>query len=209
MLVDTNGFLLHLLVHEANIQDHQGGKLLLEPLQGVFPHLELIWADSAYEKGNFEAWVKERFGWDVEIVKHWWTGCAMSGWLLDKNRQPFPPASMSSNGVGSWRTPNHNTPETVRLTEPTPCPMLGMSGLLNLLTWVEHRQLAQTSQHEEGGVPCPVPPPTRLPPARFQTSHRSVGGSAAGQSEASPLAVKPLARTSAGAKPRTRQGGRR
>jgi putative transposase len=74
LLVDTKGFIMQLLVHEANIQDHQGGKLLLEPLQGVFPRLKLIWADSAYEKGNFEAWVKEHFGWDVEIVKHWWTG---------------------------------------------------------------------------------------------------------------------------------------
>ena len=32
--------------------------------------------------------------------------------------------------------------------------------------------MAQASQHEEGGVPCPVPHPTRLPPARFQASHR-------------------------------------
>jgi len=111
--------------------------------------------------------------------------------------------------VGWWRRPNHGTPETLRLTEPTPCPMLDISGLLNLLTWVEHRQLAQASQHEEGGVPCPVPHPTRLPPARFQTSHRSVGGSATGQSSAAPLATEPSARTSARAKPRTEQGGRR
>jgi hypothetical protein len=50
----------------------------------------------------------------------------------------------------------------VAVYTPTPHPKLGMSGLLNLLTWVEHRQLAQASQHEEGGVPCPVPYPTRL-----------------------------------------------
>ena len=42
--------------------------------------------------------------------------------------------------------------------------MLGISGLLQLLTWVEHRQLAQASPHEEGGVPCSVPHLTRLPP---------------------------------------------
>ena len=65
---------------------------------------------------------------------------------------------------GWWRTPNHNTPETLRLTEPTSYPMLGISGLLNLLTWVEHRQLAPASPQEEGGVPCPVPHSTRLPP---------------------------------------------
>jgi putative transposase len=46
LLVDTNGFLLHVLVHEANIQDYHGGKLLLAPLKNCFPRLKLIWADS-------------------------------------------------------------------------------------------------------------------------------------------------------------------
>ena len=45
--------MLHVLVHEANIQDHNGGKLLLAPLRGCFPRLKLIWADSAYKKGGF------------------------------------------------------------------------------------------------------------------------------------------------------------
>src|SRR2546421_1759037 len=93
------------------------------------------------------------------------------------------------------RTPNYNTPETLRLTEPTPRPMLGISGLLQLLTWVEHRQAVQASQHEEGGVPCPIPHPTRLPPAQFQASNRLVGGSTPGQSSAAPLAAELSART--------------
>jgi len=66
--------ILHVLVHEANIQDHAGGKLLLEPLIGCFPRLGLIWADSAYKKGGFVEWVKEMLGWEVEIVEHPWTG---------------------------------------------------------------------------------------------------------------------------------------
>jgi putative transposase len=74
LLVDTNGLLMHVLVHEANIQDHNGGKLLLTPLKGIFPRLKLIWADSAYKKGGFVAWVKEILGWDVEIVEHPWSG---------------------------------------------------------------------------------------------------------------------------------------
>jgi hypothetical protein len=49
------------------------------------------------------------------------------------------------------------------LLDQLPDPMLGINGLLNLLTWVKHRQLAQASQHEEGGVPCPISYPTRLP----------------------------------------------
>ncbi len=36
ILVDTTGMILQVLVHEADIQDHAGGKLLLEPLGGCF-----------------------------------------------------------------------------------------------------------------------------------------------------------------------------
>jgi putative transposase len=59
LLVDTVGLILLVLVHEANIQDQEGGKLLLEPLGGLFPRLKLIWADSAYKKGGFVQWVKQ------------------------------------------------------------------------------------------------------------------------------------------------------
>jgi putative transposase len=31
LLVNTTGLILHVLVHEANIQDYRGGKLLLAP----------------------------------------------------------------------------------------------------------------------------------------------------------------------------------
>jgi hypothetical protein len=111
--------------------------------------------------------------------------------------------------AGWWRRPNHNAPETLQLTAPTPRPMLGISGLLQLLTWVEHRQAVQASEHEEGGVPCPIPHPTRLPPARLQANQQSVGGSAPDQSSAAPLAAESPARTPGGTKPRTKQGGRR
>ena len=74
LLVDTMGLILHVLVHEANLQDHHGGKLLLAPLRGCFPRLQLIWADSAYKKGGFCEWVKTTLGWDVEIVEHPWSG---------------------------------------------------------------------------------------------------------------------------------------
>jgi transposase len=73
--------ILHVLVHEAKIGDHEGGKRLLEALKGCFPRLGLIWADSAYKKGGFIEWVKERLGWDVEIVEHPWSGLRGSGLL--------------------------------------------------------------------------------------------------------------------------------
>ena len=62
------------MCHEASIQDYNGGKLLLAPLRGCFPRLELIWADSGYNKGGFVEWVKATFGWEVEIVEHPWSG---------------------------------------------------------------------------------------------------------------------------------------
>jgi putative transposase len=74
LLVDTTGLIVGVLVHEANIQDHHGGKSLLGPLSGCLPRLKLIWADSAYKKGGFVEWVKETLGWDVEIVEHPWSG---------------------------------------------------------------------------------------------------------------------------------------
>ena len=70
VLVDTNGWLMHVLVHAANIQDERGGKRLLAPLQGVFPRLELIWAASGSKKEGFCEWVKAELGWDVEMVAH-------------------------------------------------------------------------------------------------------------------------------------------
>lgn len=62
LLVDTTGLILHVLVHEANIQEHAGGRQLLHPLPGRFPRLTLIWADSAYHKGGFVEWGKRDVG---------------------------------------------------------------------------------------------------------------------------------------------------
>src|SRR5260370_28585845 len=65
--VDTNGLILHVLVHEANIQDYRGGKHLLAPLKGVFPRLKLIWAGSSYKKAGFGEWSNAELGCDGEV----------------------------------------------------------------------------------------------------------------------------------------------
>jgi putative transposase len=66
--------ILHVLVHEANIQDDYGGRFLLGLLKERFPRLKHIWADSGYHKTGFVEWVKETLGWEVEIVEHPWSG---------------------------------------------------------------------------------------------------------------------------------------
>jgi len=62
------GLLLAVVVHEANIQDRDGAKLVLERLKGRFARLTLIWADGGYA-GKLIDWVKDFASWTLEIVK--------------------------------------------------------------------------------------------------------------------------------------------
>ena len=98
MLVDTQGFLLKVVVSAANVQDRDGGRLVVQAL-GLFgpalPRLTQVWADAAYS-GPFVEEVQQQLGWTVEIVQRlegqsgfqvqphrwivertfgWWQGC--------------------------------------------------------------------------------------------------------------------------------------
>src|SRR6185437_13338130 len=46
ILVDTLGLLLHVIVHPADIQDRDGGVLVMATLFGMFPFLKTLFADS-------------------------------------------------------------------------------------------------------------------------------------------------------------------
>src|SRR5512135_686169 len=54
VLVDTLGLLLHAVVHPADVQDRDGGILLLSTLFGIYPFLEKLFADSAYSGRFFD-----------------------------------------------------------------------------------------------------------------------------------------------------------
>lgn len=69
LLVDTQGLVLKAKVHNADIQDRDGGKLLLVGLQERLPRLELLWTDGGYN-GDFKDWVTRTLGWRVEMIKH-------------------------------------------------------------------------------------------------------------------------------------------
>jgi putative transposase len=72
VLVDTEGTLLKVKVHPADLHDKAGGRLLLADLHLLFPAILLVWADTHYQ--GLKAWAKENLGWTIEVVKHWWTG---------------------------------------------------------------------------------------------------------------------------------------
>jgi len=74
LLVETLRLIVGVLVHEATLQDHHGGTPLLSPLKDGLPRLQLLWAQSAYQKGGFVEWGKEMLGSYVERVEHSWSG---------------------------------------------------------------------------------------------------------------------------------------
>jgi putative transposase len=67
ILVDTQGFLLGVVVHAANLPDRQGGTLLLSTLRKTFPRLERIWADQGYT-GGLIPWTAQELGARLEVV---------------------------------------------------------------------------------------------------------------------------------------------
>jgi len=67
IVTDTIGFILAVIVHNADVQDREGAKLVIEQLRYRFPRLKKILADGGYTGGLIE-WVLKCFGWTLEIV---------------------------------------------------------------------------------------------------------------------------------------------
>jgi len=68
--VDTEGLLLCAIVHAADIQDRDGGVLLMATLFGLFPFLRKLYADGGYQGPVFCKALHRVLGRiDVEIVK--------------------------------------------------------------------------------------------------------------------------------------------
>ena len=69
-MVDTLGLLLHAIVHPADIQDRDGGVLLLSTLFGMYPFLLKLFADGGYQGPQFADGVAKCLPQlAVEIVK--------------------------------------------------------------------------------------------------------------------------------------------
>jgi putative transposase len=64
------GLLLHAIVHPADIQDRDGGILLLATLFGMYPFLKKLFADGGYQGPEFQkALAKILPHLETEIVK--------------------------------------------------------------------------------------------------------------------------------------------
>jgi putative transposase len=71
VLVDTEGLLIALDVHPADIMDRDGIKrVLTDEVRARLPRLQLLWLDAGYNgRGKGKDWVEQTTGWRVETVK--------------------------------------------------------------------------------------------------------------------------------------------
>ena len=68
--VDTTGLLMHVIVHAADIQDRDGGAMLMATLFGLYPFLLKLYADGGYQGAGFRTAMKAIMAEvNVEIVK--------------------------------------------------------------------------------------------------------------------------------------------
>lgn len=67
IIVDTQGNLMAIAVHEANVHDSKGAPKVIKNLSFKFPRLAKIIADGGY-RGNPADWLLDKFGWVLEVV---------------------------------------------------------------------------------------------------------------------------------------------
>jgi len=68
LLVDTEGLVLEVRVHDAKVPDEDGIRLLLDPARERLGRLSHLWVDSGYQ-GRGRRWAQEVLGLSVEITR--------------------------------------------------------------------------------------------------------------------------------------------
>ena len=69
-MVDVLGLLICIVIHAANIQEREGGKMLLAKAAGKgMPRLVKVLADDGYSGKPMREHVRKEHGWEFESVK--------------------------------------------------------------------------------------------------------------------------------------------
>ena len=68
LAVDTLGLLWSVVVHGADLQDHDGAAFVIARLQEACTRLQVIFADAAYARAGLPEWVRTTFGWTLQTV---------------------------------------------------------------------------------------------------------------------------------------------
>lgn len=67
IITDTQGFLLAVIVHAANIHDSKSAMNLIEELRWKYERMKKLYADGGY-RGELQQNIKEQLGYDMEIT---------------------------------------------------------------------------------------------------------------------------------------------
>lgn len=84
VLVDTQGNLLKVRVHPADLHDRWAAEPFLSAAARDLPSLRHLWADTAYQ--GIKAWLLRTLCWTLTITKQWWTG--VHGFWVAPGQQP-------------------------------------------------------------------------------------------------------------------------
>jgi putative transposase len=69
LVIDADGLMIAVALHETSIAERDGAKVLLEKVGDRLPRMEKVWADRGYNDNMIGGWMKKRLGWTLEIFK--------------------------------------------------------------------------------------------------------------------------------------------
>ena len=69
IVTDTQGNVVGLVVHEADIQDRDGAPRVLSSIRALYPWLRHVFADGGYAGDKLRAALKGKGSWMLEIIK--------------------------------------------------------------------------------------------------------------------------------------------
>jgi transposase len=69
IVTDTQGNLVGLVVHEADIQDRDGAPRVLASIRSLYPWLRHVFADGGYAGDKLRTALKGKGSWTLEIIK--------------------------------------------------------------------------------------------------------------------------------------------
>jgi transposase len=67
LVVDTQGLILHVLMHPADLHDRRAAEAVLANPRGRYPDVECLFADMGYQ--GLATWLATELGWTLLIVK--------------------------------------------------------------------------------------------------------------------------------------------
>ena len=69
IVTDTQGNLVGLVVHEADVQDRDGAPRVFASIRALYPWLRHVFADGGYAGAKLRAALKGNGSWTLEIIK--------------------------------------------------------------------------------------------------------------------------------------------